>query len=194
MAPCKLPAAKGKASNKMIVIIDDTFRQQRNEVTVNRNLLQQILSLCGDLTIQRTNFVLVAGVNASGLLLTWRFVTGQRFDLASLECWQRKLDTILGVQIERRKIEVRRRAMKINLTTENHRTVNPTAGSSPLEARLRKIIADSGMTSNAIAHGAGVSVAVLYKFVGEPQKHLRIDTAEKLFSFFGEGLMEKPAA
>ena len=56
-----------------------------------------------------------------------------------------------------------------------------------LTEQIRRMIADSGMTVNALAVATGVPQPVLYRFLAGAQENIRLDTAEKLCEYFGRG-------
>ena len=56
---------------------------------------------------------------------------------------------------------------------------------SPLAKQLRGMIANSGMTINALAVAAGIPEPVLHRFVLGVRENIRLDTADKLCRFFG---------
>ncbi|MGA2032938.1 MAG: helix-turn-helix transcriptional regulator [Thermoguttaceae bacterium] len=65
------------------------------------------------------------------------------------------------------------------------RTADRTAGYVPLATQLLGLIADSGMTINAVALASGIPQPVLQRFTSGERDNVRIDTADKLCEFFG---------
>lgn len=61
-------------------------------------------------------------------------------------------------------------------------TADPAAD---LTARLKTAILDSGLSVNKVAGEAGVPQQVLQRFVSGERENIRLDTAAKLFAFFG---------
>jgi DNA-binding Xre family transcriptional regulator len=64
----------------------------------------------------------------------------------------------------------------------------PKSDCSPITEQLRGMIANSGMTLNALAVAAGVPQPVLHRFVSGVRENIRLDTAGKLCQFFGARL------
>ncbi|MGO9110468.1 MAG: helix-turn-helix domain-containing protein [Thermoguttaceae bacterium] len=54
-----------------------------------------------------------------------------------------------------------------------------------LATQLLDLIAESGLTVNAVAVGAGVAQPILQRFVSGTRDNLRLDTIDKLCEFFG---------
>jgi len=55
---------------------------------------------------------------------------------------------------------------------------------TPLDAQIRQMIRESGMTLNAVAVAAGVPQPVLYRFLNGGQATISLETAERLCAFF----------
>ena len=53
-----------------------------------------------------------------------------------------------------------------------------------LADQLRKAVTDSGLSVYRIAKDTGVSQAALQRFIAGNRENIRIDTADKLASFF----------
>jgi hypothetical protein len=53
-----------------------------------------------------------------------------------------------------------------------------------LADQLRKAVTDSGLSVYRIAKDSGVSQAVLQRFITGDRKNIRIDTADKVATFF----------
>ncbi len=58
-------------------------------------------------------------------------------------------------------------------------------GYRPLAEQLRKMAADSGLSTNALAVASGVPQPVLHRFVTGDRDDIRLSTADRLCEFFG---------
>ncbi len=65
------------------------------------------------------------------------------------------------------------------------RTQSRRSEATTLDEQLRAMIANSGLTTNALAVAAGVPQPVLYRFLTGEQRSIRLDNAGKLCAFFG---------